>query len=88
MAVTEQALGFILKKNKLCLFLRTFSEISKAEDQYSLCQELCRELAQDLQKEGLKVFFYSIFFQRDTTLHSKYSMNQHHLMQSIFRKLS
>uniref|UniRef100_A0A8V0Y933 DNA polymerase kappa n=1 Tax=Gallus gallus TaxID=9031 RepID=A0A8V0Y933_CHICK len=33
---------------------RTFSEISKAEDQYSLCQELCRELAQDLQKEGLK----------------------------------
>lgn len=33
---------------------RTFSEISKAEDQYSLCQELCRDLAQDLQKEGLK----------------------------------
>ncbi|XP_023446923.1 DNA polymerase kappa isoform X2 [Dasypus novemcinctus] len=33
---------------------RTFSEISKAEDQYSLCQELCSELAQDLQKEGLK----------------------------------
>uniref|UniRef100_A0A8C9DHK0 DNA polymerase kappa n=1 Tax=Prolemur simus TaxID=1328070 RepID=A0A8C9DHK0_PROSS len=34
---------------------RTFSEISKAEEQYSLCQELCSELAQDLQKEGLKV---------------------------------
>ncbi|XP_076995544.1 DNA polymerase kappa isoform X3 [Tamandua tetradactyla] len=33
---------------------RTFSEISKSEDQYSLCQELCSELAQDLQKEGLK----------------------------------
>ncbi|XP_073933373.1 DNA polymerase kappa isoform X2 [Castor canadensis] len=33
---------------------RTFSEISKAEKQYSLCQELCSELAQDLQKEGLK----------------------------------
>uniref|UniRef100_A0A8C5JZV7 DNA polymerase kappa n=1 Tax=Jaculus jaculus TaxID=51337 RepID=A0A8C5JZV7_JACJA len=33
---------------------RTFSEISKAEEQYSLCQELCGELAQDLQKEGLK----------------------------------
>nr|XP_031302671.1 DNA polymerase kappa isoform X2 [Camelus dromedarius] len=33
---------------------RTFSEISKAEEQYSLCQELCSELAQDLQKEGLK----------------------------------
>lgn len=33
---------------------RTFSEISKAEEQYSLCQELCNELAQDLQKEGLK----------------------------------
>ncbi|KAM6363158.1 DNA polymerase kappa isoform 2-T4 [Pluvialis apricaria] len=33
---------------------RTFSEINKAEEQYSLCQELCRDLAQDLQKEGLK----------------------------------
>ncbi|XP_047411662.1 DNA polymerase kappa isoform X3 [Sciurus carolinensis] len=33
---------------------RTFSEISKAEEQYILCQELCSELAQDLQKEGLK----------------------------------
>ncbi|XP_012317565.2 DNA polymerase kappa isoform X1 [Aotus nancymaae] len=33
---------------------RTFSEINKAEEQYSLCQELCSELAQDLQKEGLK----------------------------------
>ncbi|XP_039101480.1 DNA polymerase kappa isoform X2 [Hyaena hyaena] len=33
---------------------RTFSEIHKAEEQYSLCQELCSELAQDLQKEGLK----------------------------------
>ncbi|NXP10296.1 POLK polymerase, partial [Thinocorus orbignyianus] len=33
---------------------RTFSEINSAEDQYSLCQELCRDLAQDLQKEGLK----------------------------------
>ncbi|XP_058512358.1 DNA polymerase kappa isoform X1 [Ochotona princeps] len=33
---------------------RTFSEISQAEEQYSLCQELCRDLAQDLQKEGLK----------------------------------
>uniref|UniRef100_A0AC11CAR3 DNA polymerase kappa n=1 Tax=Ovis aries TaxID=9940 RepID=A0AC11CAR3_SHEEP len=34
---------------------RTFSEISKAEEQYSLCQELCSELAQDLQKKGLKI---------------------------------
>lgn len=33
---------------------RTFSEISKTEEQYSLCQELCAELAHDLQKEGLK----------------------------------
>ncbi|XP_059274072.1 DNA polymerase kappa isoform X2 [Mustela nigripes] len=33
---------------------RTFNEISKAEEQYSLCRELCSELAQDLQKEGLK----------------------------------
>ncbi|NWU89163.1 POLK polymerase, partial [Upupa epops] len=33
---------------------RTFSEINKAEEQYSLCQELCRDLAQELQKEGLK----------------------------------
>uniref|UniRef100_A0ABI8A235 DNA polymerase kappa n=1 Tax=Felis catus TaxID=9685 RepID=A0ABI8A235_FELCA len=36
------------------LLARTFSEMSKAEEQYSLCQELCSELAQDLQKEGLK----------------------------------
>ncbi|NXE39913.1 POLK polymerase, partial [Ptilorrhoa leucosticta] len=34
--------------------LRTFNEINTAEDQYSLCQELCRDLAQELQKEGLK----------------------------------
>uniref|UniRef100_A0A673UDR8 DNA polymerase kappa n=1 Tax=Suricata suricatta TaxID=37032 RepID=A0A673UDR8_SURSU len=33
---------------------RTFNEMSRAEEQYSLCQELCSELAQDLQKEGLK----------------------------------
>ncbi|XP_074712972.1 DNA polymerase kappa isoform X5 [Strix uralensis] len=33
---------------------RTFSEINTAEDQYNLCQELCRDLAQELQKEGLK----------------------------------
>lgn len=33
---------------------RTFSEINKAEEQYSLCQELCSELAQDLKKEGIK----------------------------------
>lgn len=33
---------------------RTFSEIFKTEEQYSLCQELCTELAHDLQKEGLK----------------------------------
>ncbi|NXL73346.1 POLK polymerase, partial [Leptocoma aspasia] len=33
---------------------RTFSEINTAEDQYSLCRELCRDLAQELQKKGLK----------------------------------
>ncbi|NWT55452.1 POLK polymerase, partial [Erythrocercus mccallii] len=33
---------------------RTFSEINTAEDQYSLCRELCRDLAQELQKAGLK----------------------------------
>ncbi|XP_074062944.1 DNA polymerase kappa isoform X2 [Macrotis lagotis] len=33
---------------------RTFSEISKEEELYSLCQELCSDLAQDLRKEGLK----------------------------------
>ncbi|XP_077203486.1 DNA polymerase kappa isoform X2 [Paroedura picta] len=32
---------------------RTFNEISAAE-QYTLCQELCSELAEDLQREGLK----------------------------------
>uniref|UniRef100_A0A8C8TYI4 DNA polymerase kappa n=1 Tax=Peromyscus maniculatus bairdii TaxID=230844 RepID=A0A8C8TYI4_PERMB len=33
---------------------RTFSEISHTEEQFSLCRELCTELARDLQKEGLK----------------------------------
>ncbi|NXB03684.1 POLK polymerase, partial [Cnemophilus loriae] len=33
---------------------RTFSEMNTAEDQYSLCRELCRDLAQELQKKGLK----------------------------------
>ncbi|XP_053557369.1 DNA polymerase kappa isoform X2 [Bombina bombina] len=33
---------------------RTFSEISAADEQYSLCQELCRDLAQDIKREGLK----------------------------------
>lgn len=33
---------------------RTFGEMSDAEEQYSLCRELCHDLAQDLQKEGLK----------------------------------
>ncbi|XP_059132264.1 DNA polymerase kappa isoform X3 [Peromyscus eremicus] len=33
---------------------RTFSEISHTEEQFSLCRELCTELAHDLQKEGLK----------------------------------
>ncbi|XP_054842201.1 DNA polymerase kappa [Eublepharis macularius] len=32
---------------------RTFNEISPAE-QYRLCQELCSDLAEDLQQEGLK----------------------------------
>uniref|UniRef100_H2PFW1 DNA polymerase kappa n=1 Tax=Pongo abelii TaxID=9601 RepID=H2PFW1_PONAB len=36
------------------LYVLTFSEINKAEEQYSLCQELCSELAQDLQKQRLK----------------------------------
>ncbi|XP_069483567.1 DNA polymerase kappa isoform X2 [Ambystoma mexicanum] len=33
---------------------RTFSEMWKADEQYSLCQELCSDLAEDLLKEGLK----------------------------------
>ncbi|XP_005341786.2 DNA polymerase kappa [Ictidomys tridecemlineatus] len=41
-------------ERKSMSFERTFSEISKAEEQYSLCQELCSELVQDLQKEKLK----------------------------------
>lgn len=34
---------------------RTFRELSKAEDQLSLCRELCEDLAGDLKKEDLKV---------------------------------
>ncbi|XP_040277358.1 DNA polymerase kappa isoform X1 [Bufo bufo] len=33
---------------------RTFSEMSSAEEQYELCQQLCKDLAEDLNKEGLK----------------------------------
>ncbi|XP_053336406.1 DNA polymerase kappa [Clarias gariepinus] len=33
---------------------RTFAEMSDAHEQYSLCKELCHELAKDLQREGLK----------------------------------
>uniref|UniRef100_W5MDZ8 DNA polymerase kappa n=1 Tax=Lepisosteus oculatus TaxID=7918 RepID=W5MDZ8_LEPOC len=33
---------------------RTFSEMSNPKDQYSLCHELCCDLAEDLRKEGLK----------------------------------
>lgn len=35
--------------------VRTFGEMSDTEEQYSLCRELCHDLAEDLQKEGLKV---------------------------------
>lgn len=33
---------------------RTFGEMSDAEEQYSLCRDLCHDLAEDLQREGLK----------------------------------
>ncbi|XP_034728397.1 DNA polymerase kappa [Etheostoma cragini] len=33
---------------------RTFKELSKVEDQLSLCRELCEDLAEDMKKEGLK----------------------------------
>ncbi|XP_078071047.1 DNA polymerase kappa isoform X2 [Mustelus asterias] len=33
---------------------RTFNEISKAVEQYSLCRDLCHDLEEDLQKEGLR----------------------------------
>lgn len=34
---------------------RTFREMSKAEEQLSLCKQLCEDLADDLKKEDLKV---------------------------------
>ncbi|XP_008279678.1 DNA polymerase kappa [Stegastes partitus] len=33
---------------------RTFRELSKAEEQFSFCRELCEDLAEDMKKEGLK----------------------------------
>ncbi|XP_035999483.1 LOW QUALITY PROTEIN: DNA polymerase kappa [Fundulus heteroclitus] len=33
---------------------RTFKELSKPEEQFSLCRELCEDLADDLKKEALK----------------------------------
>ncbi|KAK2837364.1 hypothetical protein Q5P01_014576 [Channa striata] len=33
---------------------RTFKELSKIEEQLSLCRELCEDLAEDMKKEGLK----------------------------------
>lgn len=57
---------FLCPSSSLCLislspsFLtlqlyRTFREMSKTEEQLSLCRELCEDLAEDLKKEGLKV---------------------------------
>uniref|UniRef100_A0A3Q3X702 DNA polymerase kappa n=1 Tax=Mola mola TaxID=94237 RepID=A0A3Q3X702_MOLML len=34
---------------------RTFKELNIAEEQLSLCRELCENLAEDMKKEGLKV---------------------------------
>ncbi|KAM4616048.1 DNA polymerase kappa [Polymixia lowei] len=33
---------------------RTFREMNTAEEQLSLCRELCKDLAEDMKKEGLK----------------------------------
>lgn len=33
---------------------RTFKELSRPEEQFSLCRELCEDLAEDMKKEGLK----------------------------------
>lgn len=33
---------------------RTFKELSKSEEQFSLCRELCEDLAEDMKKESLK----------------------------------
>ncbi|KAM7416453.1 hypothetical protein PAMA_018487 [Pampus argenteus] len=33
---------------------RTFKELNKAEEQLSLCRELCKDLAEDMKKEDLK----------------------------------
>ncbi|XP_059830514.1 DNA polymerase kappa isoform X2 [Hypanus sabinus] len=33
---------------------RTFNEINKASEQFSLCRELCHDLEEDLHKEGLR----------------------------------
>uniref|UniRef100_A0A8D3ACH3 DNA polymerase kappa n=1 Tax=Scophthalmus maximus TaxID=52904 RepID=A0A8D3ACH3_SCOMX len=33
---------------------RTFKELNKAEEQFSLCRELCGDLAEDMKKEDLK----------------------------------
>ncbi|MEQ2194302.1 hypothetical protein XENOCAPTIV_026988 [Xenoophorus captivus] len=39
---------------------RTFKELSKPEEQFSLCRELCEDLAEDLRKEALKVWIESL----------------------------
>ncbi|RVE68200.1 hypothetical protein OJAV_G00090420 [Oryzias javanicus] len=33
---------------------RTFKELSDAAEQFALCRELCKDLAEDMKKEGLK----------------------------------
>ncbi|KAK7933560.1 hypothetical protein WMY93_004456 [Mugilogobius chulae] len=33
---------------------RTFKELSRPEEQFALCRELCEDLAEDMKKEGLK----------------------------------
>lgn len=41
---------------------RTFKELSKAEEQLSLCRELCEDLAEDMKKEGLKVLIGVVLY--------------------------
>uniref|UniRef100_A0A672KL36 DNA polymerase kappa n=1 Tax=Sinocyclocheilus grahami TaxID=75366 RepID=A0A672KL36_SINGR len=43
-----------IERCALFLMLRTFGVMSDPEEQYSLCRDLCHDLAQDLLWEGLK----------------------------------
>lgn len=66
---------------------RTFKELSKPEEQLSLCRELCEDLAEDLKKEGLKVVTECRFmFYLNIFLSYMYKMNKLLVLNTAYQE--